>query len=137
MITAVDTSVLLDLLLQDPSFGTKSEEALRKASREGALIVCEVVYAELAGLFPSQAALEAFLRETGIQLKPSSTEMLWKAGELWRRFCLDRPRHTVVARRIIADFLIGAHAMLHAERLLTRDKDFYRDIFAGLQLTSP
>lgn len=137
MITAVDTSVLLDLLLQDPSFGARSEEVLRKASKDGALVICEVVYAELAGLFPAQAALEAFLRETGIQLKPSTPEILWKAGEWWRRFCLNRPRQAAVARRILADFLIGAHAMVHAERLLTRDKDFYRAVFAGLQLASP
>ena len=137
MITAVDTSVLLDLLLQDPSFGTRSEEALRKASKGGALILCEVVYAELAGLFPGQAALDAFLRETSIQLKPANPEMLWKAGELWRRFCLDRPRHSAFARRILADFLIGAHAMFQADQLLTRDKDFYHAVFAGLQLTSP
>ncbi|MBI3323938.1 MAG: PIN domain-containing protein [Candidatus Omnitrophica bacterium] len=137
MITAVDTNVLLDLLLQDPSFGTRSEEALRDASKQGALIICDVVYAELAGLFPSQAALEAFLRETSIQLKSSSPEILWKAGELWRRFCLDRPRQTAIARRIIADFLIGAHAMLQAEQFLTRDKDFYRAVFSGLRLAHP
>ena len=81
MITAVDTSVLLDLLLQDASFGTKSEEALRKASREGALVICDVVYAELAGLFPSQAALEVFLRETSIQLRPSNPAILWRSQE--------------------------------------------------------
>ncbi len=137
MITAVDTSVLLDLLLQDPMFQARSENALRKASQEGALIICEVVYAELAGLFPTHAALETFLRETSIQLTPSSREMLWKAGELWRRFCLERPRHSVMARRILADFLIGAHAMLRAEQLLTRDKDFYRAVFAGLRLANP
>ena len=134
MMTAVDTSVLLDLLLQDPSFGARSEEALRKASKAGALIVCEVVYAELAGLFPSQAALEAFLRDAGLQLRPSGSEVLWKAGELWRRFCLDRPRHATITRRILADFLIGAHAQLLAEQLLTRDKGFYRAVFVGLRL---
>ena len=137
MITAVDTSVLLDLLLQDPAFGTKSEEALRKASQEGALVMCDVVYAELAGLFPSQAVLEAFLREAGLQLKPFSSDILWKAGELWRRFCLRRPCRSAVARRIVADFLIGAHAMIQAERFLTRDWGFYRTVFAGLRLISP
>lgn len=101
------------------------------------MIICEVVYAELAGLFPNHAALGTFLHETSIQLKSSSPEMLWKAGELWRRFCVDRPRHSAVARRILADFLIGAHAMLQAEQLLTRDKDFYRAVFTGLRLISP
>ena len=133
MITAVDTSVLLDLLLQDPTFSATSEETLRKASKDGALIICEVVYAELAGLFPSQAALDTFLRETSIQPKPSNAEVLWKAGALWRRFCLERPQRSAIARRIIADFLIGAHAMVQAEQLLTRDKGFYRAVFEGLR----
>ena len=137
MLTAVDTSVLLDLLLHDPAFGARSETALRNASNEGALIICDVVYAELAGLFPSHAALETFMRDTGIQVKPSSAETLWKAGELWRGFCLKRSRQAVVARRIAADFMIGAHAMAHAERLLTRDTDFYHTVFAGLRLASP
>jgi len=137
MITAVDTSVLLDLLLPDPAFAARSEAALRKASSEGALIMCEVVYAELAGLFPARAALETLLRDTGIQLKPSGPDALWTAGDLWRRFCLNRPRQAAIARRVAADFLIGAHAMLHAERLLTRDTDFYRAVFAGLRLASP
>jgi predicted nucleic acid-binding protein len=137
VITAVDTNILLDLLLSDPAFGAKSEAALRKASQEGALMICEVVYAELAGLFPNRAALEAFLRETGIQLKASSPETLWKSGELWRNFCLHRPPTAAVARRIIADFLIGAHALVHAEQLLTRDNDFYHTVFAGLRLASP
>ena len=107
------------------------------ASRDGALIVCDIVYAELAGLFPSQAALETFLRDTGIHLKPFTPEILWKSGELWRRFCLERARHAATSRRILADFLIGAHAMLQAEQLLTRDRDFYRAVFGGLRLISP
>ena len=137
MITAVDTNVLLDILLPDPTFGPASREQLRIASRQGALIICEVVYAELAGFFPKREALEVFLQQAGIQLRPSESQTLWHAGSLWRRCCLDRPRRSILARRILADFLIGAHAMLQAERLLTRDKDFYRNVFAGVQLISP
>lgn len=137
MITAIDTSVLLDVLLQDPSFAAKSEEVLRRASKDGALIIAEVVYAELAGLFPNQTALDTFLQNTGIQMKSSNPAILWKAGELWRRFCADRLRHAAIARRIIADFLIGAHAMVHAEQLLTRDRDFYPKVFAGLRIVHP
>ena len=41
MITAVDTSVLLDVFRCDPKFVTRSQEALRRTIREGALVACK------------------------------------------------------------------------------------------------
>lgn len=137
MITAVDTNVLMDLLLEDPSFQPESERLLRKASNEGSLVICEVVYGEVAGFFPDRSALDAFLKETGVHLKHSSAEVLWKAGHLWRRFHMDRPVKPILPRRLLADFLIGAHALLQSDRLLTRDKGFYRAAFSGLRLLTP
>jgi predicted nucleic acid-binding protein len=48
MVTAVDTSVLLDVLLNDPQHAPASTKALRRAAVEGSLIVCEIVLAEVA-----------------------------------------------------------------------------------------
>lgn len=137
MITAVDTNILLDILMPDPHFGPLSKEALRGVSKEGALVVCEVVYAEVAGFFPEGTALDAFLTQAGIQMRSSGLETLWKAGELWRKFRVDRPAKPAAPRRLLADFLIGAHALLQADRLLTRDKGFYHAAFHGLRLLTP
>jgi hypothetical protein len=39
--------------------------------------------------------------------------------------------------RVIADFLIGTHAAAHSDRLLTRDRGFYRSYFAQLPIVDP
>lgn len=134
MITAVDTNVLLDIFFPDPAFGPLSKQNLRAALAEGALVICEAVYAEVAGHFPKRSDLDTFLQEAEIQLSQSTPETLFKAGHLWKQTGVKRPHGSPPTRRLLADFLIGAHALLQAERLLTRDKGFYRSAFSGLRL---
>ena len=57
MITAVDTSVLLDIFLPDDQHGEQSKQRLRAAYDAGAIIMCEIVYAELAAMFRDRATL--------------------------------------------------------------------------------
>lgn len=134
MKTAVDSSVLLDVLGADRRFGERSREALRTAYDAGALVACDVVWAEVRARFPSDEAFEAAMGLLGVRFEPLSPEAAVTAGRLWRagREGAKRGRP-----RVVADFLIGAHAMLQADALLTRDRGFYRAYFSRLRAVDP
>ncbi len=133
MITAVDTNVLLDVVGADPTFGPASASALRTALRQGQLLSCEVVWAEVAGSFPSAAAAQNALKLLNLEFSPVTAEAALQAGIAWKAYRAQGGPKT----RVAADFLIGAHALLQADRLLTRDRGFYRSYFKRLAILDP
>ena len=74
MITAIDTSVLLDVFLPDERHGPRSKELLRNAYDRGAILICDVVYAELVPAFDDRATLDGALREISATISPIDTE---------------------------------------------------------------
>ena len=83
MITAVDTSVLLDVFLPDDRYGEQSKTWLRAAYDTGAIIVSDIVYAELAPAFPDRAVLDRALREINATTSPVDTAIAYDAGMRW------------------------------------------------------
>ena len=134
MKVAVDTSVLLDVLGADPEFGERSRVALKKVWTSGPVVVCDVVLAEVSAFFPPGEDPAALLAEMGIVFEPLSADTSVDAGRRWKAF---RSRGGPRRDRVIADFLVGAHALLAADALLTRDRGFYRAAFSGLQVLEP
>ncbi len=137
MKTAVDTSVLLDVLAADPTFGAASRDALRKAYDSGALVGSDIVWAEVRANFSSDEAFGAAMEDLGVRFDPLSRDAASLGGRLWRE-----SRRTVKAfkprrERVIADFLVGAHALVQADALLARDRGYYRSHFRGLQVIDP
>jgi predicted nucleic acid-binding protein len=133
LITAVDTSVLLDVLRGDDSFGAGSRRALRRCAADGGLIACEVVWAELASQFQDNIACSQAMDQFGVVFDALRVDAAMVSGLYLRRYRDGGgPR-----QRIVADFLIGSHAQLQADRLLTRDRGFYRTYFSDLVVVDP
>lgn len=133
MITAVDTNILLDVFGADPKFAPASAEALRHCLREGALVASEVVWAETATVFGDAGRFREAMNKLPATFSAMTEEAATKAAQAWRRYRAGGGRRD----RIAADFLIGAHALVTADRLLTRELGFYRRYFSGLRILDP
>ncbi len=133
MITAIDTSVLLDVFIPDPVFGPASRQALEHCDLAGSSVICEAVYAELAAYFSSADQLNHALGTCDIAVIGGNLEAVFAAGRAWKAYRLAGGKR----ERIMTDFLIGGHALKLADRLLTRDRGFYRQYFRGLPVVTP
>ena len=116
-----------------PKFVEVSSKALRRCWKEGALVASDVVWAETAAVFGDFQQFLDEMEGLSISFSPTTQAAALRAAEFWRRYrAVGGPRV-----RIAADFLIGAHALVSADRLLTRDRGFYRRYFAGLRVIDP
>jgi predicted nucleic acid-binding protein len=133
MITALDTSVLLDVLLDDPKYRPSSLEALRAAHASGTLIVCPVVWAETRGAVKRPEAIAKAFEQVDITFDPFDQAAADLAGDLWRTY----RRRGGTRTRLVPDFLVGAHAQLRSGRILSRDRGFLRTYFKDLAVIDP
>lgn len=133
MTTALDTGVLLDVFIPDPTFAAASQHAIERGDLEGSLVIGEAVYAELAAYFLSKDQLEHTLRASDIAVIGSGLDALFAAGRAWKAYRAAGGKRD----RLATDFMIGGHALKQADRLLTRDQGFYRQHFRGLVVATP
>jgi len=130
MITAVDTSVLIDVFSNDPDFGAGSAERLRECLRTGTLVACDIVWSETRAIFPDEVSFTSAMTTLGVRFSSLNEKSTGRAGSAWQAYRKAGGKRT----RLVADFIIGAHALHQSDRLLTRDRGYYRSYFAGLEL---
>ncbi|MGF1448418.1 MAG: type II toxin-antitoxin system VapC family toxin [Opitutales bacterium] len=133
MTYAVDSNLLIDVLHAPSVYTETSAVALEAARAAGLLVVSEVVYAEVSAFYLDPAAFPSALERLSVRFAASAPETLVRAGRLFRDY-----RQAGGARRqMLPDFMVDAHALEHADALLTRDRGFYREYFSDLKVIDP
>ena len=131
MITAVDSSVLISLVGGDASAASCSS-LLHRCLRDGDLVICEVAAAEVGALYSSHRAFCRELEHLQIRFEPMGVESACLAGRIYREY----RRQGGLRNKMVADFLVGAHAMIQSDRLATNDRGFMREYFRRLKIVS-
>lgn len=135
MTTAIDTNIIVALWDKDPTLSLAAQTALETAFNRGGLVVSAPVFAELmAAPGRTETFVNSFLEETGIVVEWELGEAVWRsAGRAFRSYAeRRRKQRDSGTRRILADFLIGAHAEKRGYRLLTLDERLYRAAFPSI-----
>lgn len=128
---AVDAPVLVELLADGPH-ADAVETTLRLALGAGRVVLCDAALAQLSASLRNGADALAALEEMGIHFSAVEAKSALRAGEMQRR-----QRQRASEPRPISDFLVGAHALLQCDALITFDATFHRDYFKGLKLLVP
>jgi predicted nucleic acid-binding protein len=135
--TAIDTNVIVALWDDDPAFSLAAETALEAAFHRGGLVIAAPVFAELvAAPGRTDSFVSSFLEENAIAIEWDLNEPIWRsAGRAFQAYAeRRRKQRDHGTRRLLADFLIGAHAHIRGYRLLSLDERLYRAAFPALKI---
>ena len=123
--TLIDSNILIDILGGDPVGAEHSVRRLSDCARRGPIAINDIVYAELAAGFASQAQLDDEIAAMRLKIAPMSKAALALAGQAFRRY-----REGGGTRpNVLADVFIGAQASAEGWPILTRDERRYRAYF--------
>jgi len=138
---AVDTNVFVALFAGDEEATLWAQHALENVAAKATLVVCPAVYAELVAGGRSPEMVEGFFSKKGIEVEWELGPAVWlAAGERYGSYARDRKRRAdnPGPRRILADFLVGAHALHRGGKtLLTTDTRIFASYFPELRVIAP
>lgn len=131
--TLVDSNVVLDVVTNDDRWAGWSQAQLEQAAAAGALIINDVIYAEISTRYRTIEAVDAMLEELDINVARIPREALFLAGKAYLQYLAIGGVRTGV----LSDFFIGAHAAVEQRPLLTRGARRYRTYFPTVVLITP
>lgn len=129
----VDSNVLLDIWQADPNWHKWSKDQLRKQSIIDELAINPIIYAEISVSFAAPGTLDAKLDELGLVVLNIPRNAAFLAGKAFAQY----RRKGGTKSNVLADFFIGAHALVLGYSLLTRDIRRYSTYFPSLRLIAP
>lgn len=136
---ALDTNILV--ALWDPRSGMTIavSRAYQRYRKFGPIVICGPVFSELLG-FPQRTSTEIhhLLNASEIRIEWEFSEADWlAAGHAYQGYVNRRKSSGGgLSRRMLTDFLIGAHASVRGYSLVTMDQDIYRAAFPNLHIES-
>lgn len=129
----VDSSVILDVFLNDLKWADWSELKLEECSDHTSLYINSIIYSEISIGFELIEDLEFAISKAGFQLLEIPKEALFLAGKAYSKY----KRKNGVKSTPLPDFFIGAQAAVLDLELLTRDVSRYQSYFPTVKLIAP
>ena len=136
MTWVVDTCVIIDLVERDGKFSAASAATLGSKS-DDSFVIAPITYVELAPVFDGDSERQnAFLKNAWIDFDFAGNDAaVLAAHRAWYEHIM-RKRAGQVAKRPIADIMIGAYAMQKGG-LITRNEADFRSLFPNLTICNP
>lgn len=134
MKTALDSNILSSLWSAE-KFAEQIRQKLVEARARGSVVLCAPVYVELsAHPLVTPGVVDRLLKEADITIEFVLDEPMWRMAAKCSAADANRTSSGGSPKRLLADFLIAAHALLNADRLFTLDASRYQQDFPELRL---
>ncbi len=132
MAALVDTNVIIDVITDDPQWGSWADHVIRMHHPDGAWIN-PVVYAELSAGTDDMEEVDDIIAQLRLSYHELPKSALFHAGQAFRTYRSKNGTKTSP----LADFFIGGHAKALDMPIITRDEKRYRTYFPSVELITP
>ena len=129
----VDSSVILDVFLDEPKWADWSERTLSELRETRSLVINPIIYTEISIGFERIEDLERAVTECDLKMIPIPREGLFLAGKAFHRYRRRKGKKLAP----LPDFFIGAHAAVEGFELVTRDIRRIKTYFPAVKIISP